>query len=54
MLLNSKRHIGRRGADVNMIRSSCSKTLHDYLNISQQLFFYIINECYAVPAILDH
>ena len=23
-------------------------------NISQQLFYYIINVCYSFPAILDH
>ena len=27
--------------------------LHVHLNISQQLFYYIIYVCYACPAILD-
>ena len=54
MLLNSKRYIDRRGAEVNMIKFHCSITLHVYRNISQQLFYYIIKECYAFPAILDH
>ena len=47
MLLNSKRHIDRREV-------YCSITLHVYRNISHQLFYYIINICYAVPAILDY
>ena len=38
MLLNSKCHIDR---------------LHVYRNISQQLFYFIINVCYAFPAIFD-
>ena len=50
MLLNSKRHIDRRGAEVNMVKF----TIHVYRNISQQLFYYIINLSYAFPAILDH
>ena len=29
-------------------------TFHVYRNISQQLFYYIINVCYAFPAILNH
>ena len=29
-------------------------TLHVYRNTSQQLFYYIINVCYAFPAIFDH
>ena len=32
----------------------CSITLHVYRNISQQLFYYIINVCYAFPAILEY
>ena len=43
MLLNSERHIDRRGADVNMI-SYCSITLHVYRNIKQQMFL-LYNEC---------
>ena len=42
MLLNSKRHIDRRGAEVNMIKFTVKK-LHVYRNINQQLFYYIIN-----------
>ena len=49
MLLNSKRHIDRRGAEVNMVKF----TVHVYRNISQQLY-YIINLSYAFPVILDH
>ena len=54
MLLNSERHIERRGAEVNMIKFTDHITLHVYRNMSQQLFYYIINVCYAFPAILDH
>ena len=50
MFLNSKRHIDRRGAEVNMIKFYCSIALHVYRKISQQLFYYIINVCYAFPA----
>ena len=53
MLFNSKPHIARRGAEVNMV-VYCSITLHVYRNLSQQLFYYIINLFYAFPAILDH
>ena len=32
----------------------CSITLHVYRNISQQLFYYQINVCFAFPVILYH
>ena len=41
MLLNSKRHIDRRRAEVNFIKFTDQFTVDDYQNISQQLFYYI-------------
>ena len=55
MLLNSKRHIDRRGAEVNMIlKIYCSITLRVYRNKGQQLFYYKINVYYAFPVIIYH
>ena len=45
MLLNSKHHIDRRGAEVNMIKF----TVQCYRNISQQLFYYIIADFIGLP-----
>ena len=46
MLLNSKHHINRCGAEVKYDLVYCSITLHVYRNISQQLF--IIKQMYLI------
>ena len=50
MLLNSKCHIDRRRAEVNMIKFTVQS--HSIsTETCQQLFYYKINVCYAFPVI---
>ena len=50
--MNSKLHIDRRGAEINMIQFTIQQHFV-YRSIIQQLFYHKINVSYAYPAILD-
>ena len=53
MLLNSKRHIDRRGTEVNMIKFTVQNTQRLPKHKSA-FFYYKTNVCYAFPVILFH